>query len=54
MSKTFFNPPIFGITVLGGSHGFDPKGSTSGYVIWINCRGIMVDPPIFATSDLKK
>lgn len=33
-----FNPPIFGVTVLGASHGFDPKGSVSGYIIWINGR----------------
>lgn len=33
-----FNPPIFGVTVLGASHGFDPKGSVSGYIIWINSR----------------
>lgn len=33
-----FNPPDFGVTVLGCSHGFDPKGSTSGYVFWINGR----------------
>jgi hypothetical protein len=34
----YFNPPEFGVTVLGCSHGFDPKGSTSGYVFWINGR----------------
>ncbi len=34
--KTKFEPPEFGVTVLGCSHGFDPKGSTSGYVFWIN------------------
>jgi hypothetical protein len=28
----FFVPPMFGVTVLGSSHGFDPKGSTSGCV----------------------
>ncbi len=33
-----FNPPIFGVTILGASHGFDPKGSVSGYIIWINGR----------------
>lgn len=33
-----FEPPIFGVTVLGSSHGFDPKGNTSGYIIWINGR----------------
>lgn len=40
-----FKPPLFGVTVLGSSHGFDPKGKTSGYVLWINRRGLMVDPP---------
>ncbi|GBG25706.1 cGMP-dependent 3',5'-cGMP phosphodiesterase A [Hondaea fermentalgiana] len=40
-----FKPPLFGVTVLGSSHGFDPKGSTSGYVLWMNRRGLMVDPP---------
>ena len=49
-----FIPPSFGVTVLGCSHGFDPKGSTSGYIMWINGRGIMVDPPPFSTYNLKK
>ena len=30
---------------MGSSHGFDPTSSTSGYVLWINKRGIMIDPP---------
>ncbi len=42
---TLFNPPLFGVTALGCSHGFDPMGSTTGFVIWINGRGLMVDPP---------
>ena len=33
-----FDPPNFGVTVLGSSHGFDPKGNTSGYIVWINGR----------------
>lgn len=49
-----FDPPSFGITVLGSGHGFDPKGDTSGYIIWINGRGVMVDPPPFSTHVLKK
>lgn len=52
--KIKFIPPNFGVTVLGSSHGFDPKGSTSGYIVWINGRGIMVDPPPFSTHLLKK
>lgn len=49
-----FHPPSFGITVLGNSHGFDKNGSTSGYVIWINGRGVMVDPPPYSSSTLEK
>ena len=47
-----FEPPRFGVTILGSSHGFDPKGETSGYIIWVNGRGIMVDPPPFMTYKL--
>ncbi|OQS00888.1 cGMP-dependent 3',5'-cGMP phosphodiesterase [Achlya hypogyna] len=50
--RDVFYPPEFGVTVLGNSHGFDPNGKTSGYVLWINHRGIMVDPPPFSTSIL--
>lgn len=49
-----FEPPLFGVTVLGASHGFDPCGSTSGYIIWINGRGIMLDPPPFSQQILKE
>lgn len=47
-------PPAFGITVLGSSHGFDSNGSTSGFVLWINRKGIMVDPPPNATEYLQQ
>ena len=47
-SSTRFHPPTFGITTLGNSHGFDKTGSTSGYVLWINGVGIMIDPPPYA------
>lgn len=33
-----FKVPTLGITVLGSSHGFDPHGSTSGMIIWVNGR----------------
>ena len=49
-----FYPPSFGVTVLGNSHGFDKNGSTSGYVLWINGRGIMVDPPPFSSATLER
>lgn len=48
ISPLGFTPPDFGVTILGSSHGFDCKGSTSGYILWINGRGVMVDPPPFS------
>ncbi|MFN3412399.1 MAG: cAMP/cGMP-dependent 3',5'-cyclic-AMP/GMP phosphodiesterase, partial [Exilispira sp.] len=51
--KEPFHPPIFGITCLGPSHGFDPYQNTSGFIIWINKVGIMIDPPANSTLWLK-
>jgi glyoxylase-like metal-dependent hydrolase (beta-lactamase superfamily II) len=48
-----FHPPSFGVTVLGNSHGFDKNGNTSGYVLWVNGRGIMIDPPPYSSSALE-
>mmetsp|Transcript_14001 Transcript_14001/g.16995 ORF Transcript_14001/g.16995 Transcript_14001/m.16995 type:complete len:1107 (-) Transcript_14001:1162-4482(-) len=44
--------PKFGLTVLGNSHGFDAKGSTTGFVVWINGKGVMVDPPPHSSTVL--
>jgi glyoxylase-like metal-dependent hydrolase (beta-lactamase superfamily II) len=33
------------VTWLGTSHGFDHEGNCTGYIIWVNHRGIIVDPP---------
>ena len=49
-----FNPPDFGVTVLGAGHGFDASGSTSGYIFWLDGRGVMVDPPPFSSDALRK
>lgn len=54
MTSRAFEPPAFGITVLGASHGFDPHGRTTGFVLWINHRGLLVDPPSGATDSLRK
>ena len=43
-----FDPPAFGVSVLGSSHGFDPEGKTTGFLLWINHRGLLVDPPVGA------
>jgi len=53
LPQNVVDPPVFGVTVLGSSHGFDATGSTSGFVLWINKRGIMVDPPPNATTILQ-
>lgn len=45
-----YHPPLFGITCLGPSHGFDPDENTSGFIIWLNHQGIMVDPPVNSTE----
>ena len=49
-----FKPPIFGFTILGRSHGFDSSGSTSGFIIWINRKGILIDPPPFSSQALRQ
>lgn len=36
--------PCFGVTPLGTSHGFDPTGDLTSFVIWIHGLGILVDP----------
>lgn len=38
------NRPRFGVTPLGTSHGFDLDGDLTCFVIWLNGRGILVDP----------
>ncbi len=49
-----YKPPLLGITCLGPSHGFDPEDNTSGFLLWINHQGIMVDPPVDSTEWLRK
>lgn len=48
-----FIPPSFGVTVLGASHGFDPSGKTTGFLLWMGGRAILVDPPTDATDYLR-
>lgn len=54
LSPPTFHPPSFGVTVLGNSHGFDKSGSVSGYVLWINGRGVMIDPPPYSSATLER
>jgi CRP-like cAMP-binding protein/glyoxylase-like metal-dependent hydrolase (beta-lactamase superfamily II) len=48
-----FLPPSFGVTVLGASHGFDVSGKTTGFLLWIGGRAILVDPPTDSTDYLR-
>ena len=48
-----FAPPDFGVTVLGASHGFDPSGKTTGFLLWMGGRALVVDPPTDATEYLR-
>ena len=48
-----FRPPAFGITVLGASHGFDPAGKTTGFMLWMGGRALLIDPPIDSTEYLR-
>lgn len=52
-SNQRYRPPFFGVTVIGSGHGFDPNSDTSGFVIWINGRGVLVDPPVDTTRWMK-
>ncbi len=53
IGTTPFAPPEFGVTVLGASHGFDPAGKTTGFLLWMGGRAIVVDPPTDATEYLR-
>ena len=49
-----FQPPLLGITCLGPSHGFDVEDNTSGFLLWIDHKGVMVDPPVNSTEWLRE
>ena len=49
-----FDPPQFGVTVLGNSSGFDSKHDTTGLLVWIGGRGVLVDPPVDCIALLHK
>ena len=49
-----FRQPIYGITILGAGDGFNPNSITSGMIVWVNRRGIIVDPPVNTTERLAR
>ncbi len=38
------DPPNFGVTFIGTSHGFDTAKRTTSFVLWVDGKGILVDP----------
>lgn len=48
-NEAFYVPPTFGVTVIGSGHGFDAESKTSGFIIWVDGKGILVDPPVDST-----
>jgi CRP-like cAMP-binding protein len=36
--------PRFGVTPLGTSHGFDHAGDFTCFIVWLNGKGVLVDP----------
>src|SRR5215472_4592081 len=44
--------PRFGVTPLGTSHGFDAAGDFTSFVIWVDSKGILVDPSSEALAHL--
>ncbi|KAM9981448.1 hypothetical protein ACTFIY_003754 [Dictyostelium cf. discoideum] len=50
-----FKAPILGVTFLGVSHGLDFThcSHTTGFIIWINGSGVVVDPPVGNTTYLQ-
>ncbi|MEN2998566.1 MAG: cyclic nucleotide-binding domain-containing protein [Brevinematia bacterium] len=51
---TNFTLPMFGFTCLGSSNGFDPNGTTSGFILWINGKGIFIDPPAHSFAEVER
>lgn len=46
-------PYLLSLNCVSKIIGFDPCGHTTGFVLWCNGSGIMVDPPPFSNSYLK-
>lgn len=49
-----YRPPTFGVTLIGSGHGFDARAKTSGFVLWFNGKGVLIDPPVHTTAWLKR
>ena len=54
LQSDFFNPPDFGLSVLGNADGFTADGTTAGFCLWMRGRGILVDPPAHSAQYLRQ
>jgi len=52
--ENFYQPPNFGVTIIGSGHGFDADAKTSGFILWVDGKGILVDPPVNSTLWLQQ
>lgn len=48
-----FTPPYFGMTHIGTSSGFDPYGLTTCSIIWVDNKGLLIDPLAYIGTHLK-
>jgi CRP-like cAMP-binding protein len=46
--------PIFGVTFVGTSSGFDPMGRTTSWILWAGKKGIFIDPLNDPVAELNK
>jgi len=47
-------PPAFGVSFVGAGTGFNPFRRTTSFVLWIDGRGILVDPVMDPWAELNK
>jgi len=47
-------PPAFGVSFVGTGSGFNPFRRTTSFVLWINCKGILVDPVMDPWAELNR
>jgi CRP-like cAMP-binding protein/glyoxylase-like metal-dependent hydrolase (beta-lactamase superfamily II) len=50
----YYQPPVFGVTMIGSGHGFDAQSKTSGFILWIDGKGVLVDPPVHTTEWMRE
>jgi CRP-like cAMP-binding protein len=52
--ESLYEPPVFGVTMIGNGHGFDAGVRTSGFILWLDGKGVLVDPPVHTTRWMRE